>query len=61
MWKVKFFHACRKCFRKGNPIGLVLIILGTIILALAIPTWFWVAAIGAGLLCLGYWLYEKFM
>lgn len=49
----------KKMFRRGNPIGLVLVILGTIIVGLCIPPWFWLALFGVGIFALGWWLHQK--
>ena len=60
MWPWLF--ACfKKYSRRGNPLGLVLLILGTVLVGICIPVWFWLAALGIGLVSLGWWLYQKWM
>jgi len=58
LWLAK---CLKKCKTRGNPLGLVLLILGTVIIGLCIPMWFWICCFGFLLVWLGWFLYQKWM
>nr|MDD6335612.1 hypothetical protein [bacterium] len=49
----------KKCGGGGNPLGIVLIIIGAIMVAVCIPPWFWVALVGVAAVAIGAWLFFR--